>query len=61
MRLSENPFYILGVKPEDSLEKIEEAADDRIWQDEENQAKYEKARDILSYPAKRLDAEGMEL
>ena len=34
MRLSENPFYILGVKPEDSLEKIEEAADDRIWQDE---------------------------
>lgn len=57
MRLSENPFYILGVKPEDSLEKIEEAADDRIWQDEENQAKYEKARDILSYPAKRLDAE----
>ena len=57
MRISENPFYILGVTPEMSVEQINEVADDKCFTDEDNESKYETARSILTNPRQRLEAE----
>ena len=57
MRISENPFYVLGVNPEMSVEQINEVADDKCFTDEDNESKYETARSILTNPRQRLEAE----
>lgn len=57
MRISENPFFILGVTPDMPVEQINEMADDKCFMDEENEGKYEEARSILTNPRQRLEAE----
>ena len=55
--LKENPFYILDVTLDDSLEIINEKCEDKAFMDEENEQMYQDARQILSSPVKRLSAE----
>ncbi len=57
MRLKENPFYVLGVTPEQSIAEIDEVKEDKCFADETREAEYEEARDILANPRKRLSAE----
>ena len=57
MRIKENPFKVLGVTPENSIADIDEAKDDKCFEDEEREIIYEAARDMLSNPRKRLSAE----
>lgn len=57
MRLEENPFYVLGVTPCATIEEITDAAEDKKFDDDENEHVYEEARSILVSPVKRLEAE----
>ena len=57
MRVKDNPFFILGITPSDSLETINAKYEEKAFMDEENEYLYDNARQILSSPAKRLSAE----
>lgn len=57
MRVKDNPFYVLGVTPYDTLETINEKYDEKAFMDEDNERVYDDARQILSSPNKRLTAE----
>lgn len=57
MRIRDNPFYVLGVTPYDTLETINEKYDVKSFTDEGNEQIYDNARQILSSPNKRLTAE----
>lgn len=52
-----NPFSILEVTPNDTIEIINEASEDKAFADEENERFYENARQVLINPIKRLHAE----
>ena len=57
MEIKGNAFDVLGVTPEDDIASINEAADERSWMDEPNESMYEAARETLTNPRKRLQAE----
>lgn len=57
MRIENNPFYILEVTPYDSIETINQKAEDKAFMDDENERKYDDARLTLISPVKRLVAE----
>lgn len=57
MRVNENAFDLLGVTPEDGIARINDAKDDKSWVDEPNESMYEAARETLTNPRKRLQAE----
>lgn len=57
MLLKENPFYILNVKPSDNKQKIIDRHDEKIFDDDDNQAIYDNAQNILLSPNKRISAE----
>ena len=57
MKLSENPFCILGVSIRDSKQVIDEKADDRCFDEPEKEESFEKAKGILLNPQQRLQAE----
>ena len=57
MRIRQNPFYLLDVKPEYRIEEINEAAENKCFIDDDNEHLYEEARLILSSPSKRIGAE----
>lgn len=57
MRVKDNPFYVLGVTPYDTLETINEKYDEKAFVDEDNERIYDDARQILCSPNKRLIAE----
>lgn len=57
MRLENNPFYVLGVNPLDTADNITSSAEDKKFDDDENESVYEEARSVLLSPVKRLEAE----
>ncbi len=57
MEIKVNAFDVLGVTPEDDIASINEAADEKSWNDELNETMYEAARETLTNPRKRLQAE----
>ena len=57
MRIENNPFYILEVTPYDSIETINQKAEDKAFMDDANERKYDDARLTLISPVKRLVAE----
>lgn len=57
MGVNENAFDLLGVTPEDGIARINDAKDDKSWVDEPNESMYEAARETLTNPRKRLQAE----
>ena len=57
MEVNENAFDLLGVTPEDGIACINDAKDDKSWVDEPNESMYESARETLTNPRKRLQAE----
>lgn len=57
MEIKGNAFDVLGVTPEDDIASINEAADEKSWMDEPNESMYEAARETLTNPRKRLQAE----
>lgn len=57
MEVNENAFDLLGVTPEDGIARINDAKDDKSWVDEPNETMYEAARETLTNPRKRLQAE----
>lgn len=57
MEIKGNAFDVLGVTPEDDIASINEAADEKSWKDEANESMYEAARETLTNPRKRLQAE----
>lgn len=57
MGVNENAFDLLGVTPEDGIARINDAKDDKSWVDEPNESMYEAAREMLTNPRKRLQAE----
>ena len=57
MEIKGNAFDVLGVTPEDDIASINEAADEKSWNDEPNETMYEAARETLTNPRKRLQAE----
>ena len=58
MLLKENPFYILGASLYDDKATIQELADEKAWDaEEENGDIYERAATTLTNPKKRLAAE----
>lgn len=57
MEIKGNAFDVLGVTPEDDIASINEAADEKSWNDELNETMYEAARETLTNPRKRLQAE----
>ena len=57
MEIKGNAFDVLGVTPEDDIASINEAADEKSWKDEANETMYEAARETLTNPRKRLQAE----
>lgn len=57
MGIKGNAFDVLGVTPEDDIASINEAADEKSWNDEPNETMYEAARETLTNPRKRLQAE----
>lgn len=57
MRINENPFVQLGVTPENSIAEIDEAKDDKCFEDESRENIYEAARNLLLNPRKRIIAE----
>ena len=58
MLLKENPFYILGASLYDDKATLQELADDKAWDDEEENGDiYERAATTLTNPKKRLAAE----
>ena len=57
MGVNENAFDLLGVTPEDGIARINDAKNDKSWVDEPNESMYEAARETLTNPRKRLQAE----
>ena len=57
MGVNENAFDLLEVTPEDGIARINDAKDDKSWVDEPNESMYEAARETLTNPRKRLQAE----
>lgn len=57
MEIKGNAFDVLGVTPEDDIASINEAADEKSWNDEPNETMYEATRETLTNPRKRLQAE----
>lgn len=57
MEVNENAFDLLGVTPEDGIARINDAKDEKSWVDEPNESMYEAARETLTNPRKRLQAE----
>lgn len=57
MEIKGNAFDVLGVTPDDDIASINEAADEKSWKDEANESMYEAARETLTNPRKRLQAE----
>lgn len=57
MGVNENAFDLLGVTPEDGIARINDAKDDKSWMDEPKESMYEAARETLTNPRKRLQAE----
>lgn len=57
MEIKENPFYILEVTPNDTIETINEKCEDKAFMDATNERLYADARQILTSPTKRLFAE----
>lgn len=57
MEVNENAFDLLGVTPEDGIARINDAKDEKSWVDEPNESMYEVARETLTNPRKRLQAE----
>ena len=57
MEIKGNAFDVLGVTPEDDIASINDAADEKSWMDEPNESMYEAARETLTNPRKRLQAE----
>lgn len=57
MLLKENPFYLLEIDSLTNKQGINEAADDKSFDDPENEEKYENARDSLFNLRKRVNAE----
>ena len=57
MRLKDNPFKILDVTPSDSVDIINQNAEDKAFTDDENERLYEDARITLLSPTKRIAAE----
>lgn len=57
MEVNENAFDLLGGTPEDGIARINDAKDDKSWVDEPNESMYEAARETLTNPRKRLQAE----
>lgn len=57
MGVNENAFDLLGVTPEDGIARINDAKDEKSWVDEPNESMYEAARETLTNPRKRLQAE----
>lgn len=57
MEIKGNAFDVLGVTPEDDIASINEVADEKSWKDEANESMYEAARETLTNPRKRLQAE----
>ena len=57
MLLKENPFYLLEIDSLTSKQGINEAADDKSFDDPDNEEKYENARDSLFNLRKRVNAE----
>lgn len=57
MEVNENAFDLLGVTPEDGIARINDAKDDKSLVDEPNESMYEAARETLTNPRKRLQAE----
>ena len=55
--VEDNPFNILEVTPNDTIEVINEASEDKAFTDEDNEQFYDNARQVLINPAKRLNAE----
>lgn len=57
MGVNENAFDLLGVTPEDGIARINDAKDEKSWVDEPKESMYEAARETLTNPRKRLQAE----
>lgn len=57
MRIEDNPFYVLDVKPSDNVSIINEKYDDKSFMDEDKEDCYDYARQVLISPNKRLIAE----
>lgn len=57
MEVNENAFDLLGVTPEDGIARINDVKDEKSWVDEPNESMYEAARETLTNPRKRLQAE----
>lgn len=57
MGVNENAFDLLGVTPEDGIARINDVKDEKSWVDEPNESMYEAARETLTNPRKRLQAE----
>lgn len=57
MEVNENAFDLLEVTPEDGIARINDAKDEKSWTDEPNESMYEVARETLTNPRKRLQAE----
>lgn len=57
MGVNENAFDLLGVTPEDRIARINDVKDEKSWVDEPNESMYEAARETLTNPRKRLQAE----
>lgn len=57
MGVNENAFDLLGVTPEDGIARINDAKDEKSWVDEPKESMYEAAREALTNPRKRLQAE----
>lgn len=57
MEVNENAFNLLGVTPEDGIARINDVKDEKSWMDEPNESMYEVARETLTNPRKRLQAE----
>lgn len=57
MLLNENPFYLLEIDSLTNKQNIDEAAEDKSFDDPEHEKIYENARDSLFNPRKRIAAE----
>lgn len=57
MQLKDNPFYLLQVSITDSKESVIAAAEDRAFEDPDNEDVYEKAKNTLLNSKHRLSAE----
>ena len=57
MELRQNPFSVLGITPESSIEEINDAAENLAFMNEDMETTYEQARMMLTSPNRRLCAE----